>query len=207
MVARSGIPVVNAAFVAVGGGIGSFVTADILRIAGVPTSSIAVLGAIEFPWQTYEYLTRVSQIPRGERLRSDSSSTPGCFWGFPGYSVREAFQERRPTKFAAPLWQVLTEPIFTDYFTPRAGMAFLDMEREARRIGWSEMVVNGQVRMVRRRSGGGYFTILTPPTGTTATRRIAYRSTWVHLAVGYPGLKYLPDLQAYRQTYPDHTAS
>ena len=25
----------------------------------------------------------------------------------------------------------------------------------------------------------------------------------MHLAIGYPGLKYLPDLQAYRQTYGD----
>ena len=26
--------------------------------------------------------------------------------------------------------------------------------------------------------------------GTTATKRVAYRSTYVHLAVGYPGLRF-----------------
>ena len=57
--------------------------------------------------------------------------------------------------------------------------------------------------MVRRRHGGGYFTVLTPPAGAAATKRVCYRSRVVHLAIGYPGLKYLPDLQAYRQTYGD----
>jgi hypothetical protein len=57
--------------------------------------------------------------------------------------------------------------------------------------------------MTRKRVGGGYFTILTPPAGTTATKRVAYRSTYVHLAVGYPGLRFLPDLQEYRQRHED----
>lgn len=34
--------------------------------------------------------------------------------------------------------------------------------------------------------------------GTTATTRVAYRSRFVHIAVGYPGLKFLPDLQTFR---------
>jgi hypothetical protein len=67
------------------------------------------------------------------------------------------------------------------------------------------MVVTGQVRMVRRRAGGGYFTVLTPPEGATPTRRIAYRSQWVHIAIGYPGLKFLPDLQRYRSRYGDYS--
>jgi hypothetical protein len=40
LVARAGIPVVDVPFVSVGGGIGSFVTVDYLRICGVPTSAI-----------------------------------------------------------------------------------------------------------------------------------------------------------------------
>jgi hypothetical protein len=59
--------------------------------------------------------------------------------------------------------------------------------------------------MVRRRAGGGYFTILTPPPGTSPTKRVAYRSSFVHLAVGYPGLKFLPDLQEYRARHGDST--
>ena len=57
--------------------------------------------------------------------------------------------------------------------------------------------------MVRRRNGGRYAASFTPPPGTSATRRVAYRSQYVHLAIGYPGLKFLPDLQEYRTKYND----
>jgi hypothetical protein len=199
-VARAGIPVVDVPFVSVGGGIGSFVTVDSHRISGVPTSAIRVLTQLESPWESYEYLTRVSQIPRGERLRSDSASCPDNIWGFPSYAVREALATRSPR----PLWNVLVEPVLADYYTPRAGQAFESMEREHDRISYADMVVKGQVRMVRRRIGGGYFTILTPAEGTSPTRRVAYRSRFVHVAVGYPGLKFLPDLMAYREAHRDY---
>jgi hypothetical protein len=58
--------------------------------------------------------------------------------------------------------------------------------------------------MVRRRIGGGYFTILTPPEGATRTKRVAFRSSYVHIAVGYPGLKFPPDLVDYRETHRDY---
>ncbi len=54
MVAGAGIPIVDIPFVTVGSGIGSFVTVDYLRIAGVPTSQMRVLGTLDHPWQTYE---------------------------------------------------------------------------------------------------------------------------------------------------------
>ena len=93
-VAAAGIPVLDVPVVSAGGGIGSFVLVDMLRIAGVPTNQIRVLSNLDFPWQTYEYLTRVSQIPRHERLRSDSSGMPDNPWGFPSYAWREARAER-----------------------------------------------------------------------------------------------------------------
>jgi hypothetical protein len=198
MVAQAGIPIVDVPFVTVGGGIGSFVMADYLRISGVPTSSIRVLTPLKSPWESYEYLTRVSQVPRKERLRSDSQSRPDNIWGFPSYALAEGLHGN-----VKALWQVLVEPIWKPYFTPKAGDAFEGMEREMYRIRYPEMVVHGQVRMVRRRLGGGYFTILTPPEGAAATRRIAYRSQWVHVAIGYPGLKFLDDLQQYRTQYND----
>ena len=202
LVARAGIPVVDVPFVSVGGGIGSFVTVDYLRICGVPTSSIRVLTQLEHPWESYEYLTRVSQIPREERLRSDSASCPDNIWGFPSYAVREAFATKSPRR----LYQVAVEPIFDDYYTPKAGHAFTTMEKEYHRISYPETVVKGQVRMVRRRAGGGYFTILTPPENTTPTRRVAYRSRFVHVAIGYPGLKFLPDLMDYRERHRDYSS-
>ncbi len=203
MLSDAGIPVRDVEFVTVGGGVGSFVTVDYLRICGVPPERIRVLTQLDYPWQTYEYLTRVSQIPAGERLRSDSASRPDCIWGFPSYAFSEAFRAKSLRGFIAPLFQVLTEPIFTDYYTPKAGHVFTMLRRESDRIGYDQSFDRGLVRMVRRRNGGGYFTILTPPAGTSKTKRVAYRSRFVHIAVGYPGLKFLPDLQAYRQKYND----
>ena len=199
MVRAAGIPVADVPFVTVGGGIGSFVMADYLRIAGVPTEHIRVLSNSDSPWQTYEYLTRVSQIPGPERLRSDSASRPDNIWGFPSYALAEAVRERN----VRPVWQVLVEPVLADYYTPRVGHVLAGLERETKRIGYHQMLAKGQVRMVRRRHGGGYFTVLTPRAGTTRTKRVAYRSQFVHLAVGYPGLKFLPELQAFRTEHRD----
>ncbi len=56
---------------------------------------MAVLGINDQPWQTYEYLTRVSQVPRGERLRSDAGSNPDNIWGFPSYAIREAWAGKK----------------------------------------------------------------------------------------------------------------
>ncbi|WP_372492121.1 hypothetical protein [Kineosporia corallincola] len=200
LLARAGIPVVDVPFVTVGGGIGSFVLADYLRVMGVPAESIRVLSNLDRPWQTYEHLTRVSQIPGPERIRSDSQSMPDNLWGFPSYAMREAVAERS----LKPVWNVLSEPVLSNYYTPRVSQVFRGMQREHDRIGFGDMLVKGTVRMVRRRHGGGYFTILTPPAGTTATKRVAYRSRFVHLAVGYAGLKFLPDLQRYRSDTGDH---
>lgn len=202
-VAVSGIPIVDVPFVTIGAGIGSFVTFDYLRIAGVDKADIRVLGINDTPWSTYEYLTRNSQIPRKERLRSDSASTPDNIWGFPSYAVREAIAAKGLKATFAPLWNVLTEPILANYYTPRAGHAFESMERETARVGYFDCLDKGLVRMVRRREGGGYFTVLTPPAGTSPTARIIYKSRWVHIAVGYPGLKFLDDLQAYRDRHHD----
>src|SRR3954454_24966843 len=86
-VAAAGIPMRDIPFVTVGGGIGSFVTLDYLRIYGAPLDQLCVVSYIDNPWQTYQFLTRVSQIPRPERIRSDSSSRPDNIWGFPSYAV------------------------------------------------------------------------------------------------------------------------
>lgn len=206
MIARAGIPVVDIPFVTIGGGVGSFVMVDYLRIAGVPVTDLKVLTGLDYPWQTYEFLTTVSQIPPTEILRSDSASCPDNIWGFPSYAVRSAFDKRERVadgNWFAPLWNVLTENVFVDYWTPKSGQVFRAMQKEADRIDYWSTIERGQVRMVRRRFGGGYFTILTPPPGTKATKRVAYRSRFVHVCVGYPGLKFLDDLQEYRQTYDD----
>jgi hypothetical protein len=200
MLQQAGIPIVDVPFVTVGGGIGSFVTTDYLRIAGVPADQIRVLSNLDFPYQTYEYLTRVSQIPDHARIRSDSSSRPDNIWGFPSYALAETAKQ----KTLSHLVHLLLEPVWADYWTPLRSTVFKSIDRESKRIGYDKMRVKGVVRMVRKRYGGGYFTILTPPEGTSPTKRVAYRSRFVHLAVGYPGLRYLPDLQEFRERYQDY---
>lgn len=200
MVAAAGIPIFDAPLVSVGGGLGSFTLVDVLRIQGAPPSAIRVVSLSDQPWQTWQYLTRVSQLPAHERIRSDAGARPDNIWGFPSYAMHEAWRERSPKL----VWQVLTEPVLSDFFSPRAGTVFSTVQREAERISYPDMLAKGQVRMVRRRGGGGYFTVLTPPAGTMPTKRVAIRSRYVHLAVGYPGLKFLDDLQEFRAAYNDY---
>ncbi|WP_253776564.1 FAD/NAD(P)-binding protein [Goodfellowiella coeruleoviolacea] len=196
LVHESGIPVVDVPFLTVGGGMGSFAMIDCLRIAGVPTNQMKVLTNLRHPWENYAYLTGVSQLPPHYRIRSDASSMPDNIWGFPSYAVRRAFRSRSPRGFIAPLWNVLTENVFTDYWTPLAGEVFDGMRREADRVGYWDCVAHGQARMVRRRAGGGYFTVFT--TQGAHKQRVVYRSGYVHLAVGYPSIRFLPDMQDYR---------
>ncbi|TMR96751.1 hypothetical protein [Nonomuraea basaltis] len=195
LVESAGIPVYDMPLVSVGGGLGSFTLVDVLRVSGVAASAMRVLSNSDSPWQTWEYLTRVSQLPAHERIRSDSGARPDNIWGFPSYAVQEAWQERS----LKPLLQVLTEPLMADFYSPKSAMVTWSVRREADRIGYWEMLAKGQVRMVRKRLGGGYFTVLTPPSGSGPTKRVVLRSRYVHLAVGYPGLKFLDDLQEFRQ--------
>jgi hypothetical protein len=202
MVAGAGIPVRDVPFVSVGGGMGSFVTVDYLRIAGdVPAEDIRVLSNLAHPWETYEYLTRVSQLPRARRIRSDSASRPDNLWGFPSYALQEAWQ----TRSLKPLTQVFLEPDFADFYTPVLGTVLDGIAREADRIRYGEMLVRGEVQVVRRRAGGGYFSLLSPAAadGTAAPGHVAFRSRDVHLAVRYHGQRFLTDMQPYRERMND----
>ena len=195
-----GIPVFDVPFVSVGGGIGSFAMVDTLRIAGVPSDSIRVISDVVDPTTTYDYLASNSQIRLEHRLRSDSSSVIDCIWGWPGYALRESWQTKQP----GPAAQVLVEPIAADYYTPKAGQVYRSVGREANRISWVEMISAGVARHVRRRDEGDYFVLFTPPAGSYTTKRVAYRTRYVHLAVGYPGVRFLPDLQDYRRLHEDY---
>ncbi len=199
MVAEAGIPISDVPMVTAGGGFGSFVLADHLRVAGMPKSHLRAVTPLPAPYHQYRHLAACSQIPDDSRLRSDSASCPDNLWGFPSYALREAWER----KSLGPIFGVATEPVLTDYFTPRAEQVYRTTEKEARRIGWGEMTVAGRVRMVRKRRGGGYFVLVTPPPGSSPTARIALRARWVHLSVGYPGVNFLPDLQDYRQATGD----
>lgn len=214
MLTERGIPVIDTPLLSIGGGMGSFTLYHVLRVAGMAPDHYRVVSDIERPYETYKLLCRNSQIPDFERIRSDSGSVMDNIWGFPGYAIRECFDRdfRRQagltgvTKALAPVWQVLNEPIGVDYYTPMAGQVFKSVDREMQRLDWSSRLVPGTARHVRRRVGGGYLTIVTPRAGTSPTPRIAVRSRFVHVSIGYPGLRFLPDLQAYRSTHNDVTS-
>jgi hypothetical protein len=71
------------------------------------------------------------------------------------------------------------------------------------RIGWRKMLDPGRVVVVRRRAGGGYFALLMRQAPGDRERPVAYRSRHVHLALGYPGVRLLPDVRRYRGAFGD----
>lgn len=200
MVADAGVPTHDMPIVTVGGGIGSFVTVDYLRVAGaVPASDIQVISNLSHPWQTYQHLATVSQIKPHNRIRSDAASRPDNIWGFPSYALSEAARERS----VAPLLQVLLEPVFADFYTPRLQDVMGSIQREARRIRYWDMLERGDVEVVRKRAGGGYF-VVHADRRAAEPKLTAVRCRDVHLAVGYPGLRFLPELRRYRAAQDFH---
>ncbi len=198
MVSGCGIEIADCRIAAVGGGLGSFALVDFLRITGLGVADIRVLSNLSAPYETFAARAGASQIRFRDRIRSESSATIDNIWGWPGYALREAVTERA----LAPLWKVVTEPLLSEFFTPRLRTVVAGLRREAARIGWDEMLVIGQAERVRRRANGGYFVLVRPcdhPSGGT----IAYRCQHVHLAVGYPRPRLLPDLLAFREQNAD----
>lgn len=198
-------PIHDVDLVSIGGGLGSFAFVDTMLIAGIPRSSVKVLTNLATPYGKYRELARRSQIPTNSRLRSDSASTMGNIWGFPGYALREAASASGLRGRFGPVLNVTTEPLLADFFTPKAGQMYKSVDREAKRIGWEDFLARGTVRAVRKRQEGGYFVAHTP-TGSSSNppHREIYRCKYVHVAIGYPALKLLPDLQDFRDHYPEH---
>lgn len=185
--------VVDVPIVSVGGGLGSFALVDFLRITGVRTADIRVLSPLPAPYSTFAERAAASQLRPRDRLRSDSSSRIDNVWGWPGYALSEALAERT----ARPLLKVLAEPVFTEFFTPTVSGVVSGLDREANRIGWDEMVVPCWALAVRRRPAGGYL-VVTRPLGPNGAP-VVYRTSFVHLALGYPAARALPDLAEFRR--------
>ncbi|NNF57007.1 MAG: FHA domain-containing protein [Rhodothermaceae bacterium] len=198
----TGVPIEEKAYVAIGGGLGSFIWVDYLRVYGVPTEGICVVGLEAKPHGRYERLCINSQIPYHERLRSDSASRPDCLWGWPGYAVVEAWNGitgRGNLKDGLrAAWKIFAEPTFTSTYTPVSGVVFDSIDKEARRIGWEQMRQHGRVKAIRKTDDGRYAVAYTVPGDTTDQRHRIVIARYVHVAVGYPGIRLLPDLQAYR---------
>ncbi|HIK07185.1 MAG TPA: FHA domain-containing protein [Trichormus sp. M33_DOE_039] len=198
----TGLPVDECDYLAVGGGLGSFIWSDLLRISGVRAEKIMALGLEPEPYARYKRLCLNSQIPLHERLRSNSDSCPDNIWGWPSYAWREAWHDLttgKPNTALRYLWQVFGEPTFAETYTPRAANVFDSIDREAKRISWNQIYRYGRVRAIRKTDDGRYCVAYSRGQGNHAF----LVSRYIHLATGYPAIQFLPDLQAYREKYQD----
>jgi pSer/pThr/pTyr-binding forkhead associated (FHA) protein len=203
------LPVSYTEYATIGGGLGSFAWADALRVSGVNSADIAALGMDPRPYGHYGNLAHNSQIPDWERLRSNSESTPDNLWGWPGYALREMWGEFKRGHLGAAIklwWQIFGEPTLTDTYTPRISDVFRSIDREAARIGWGQIFRYARVRAIRMTDDGRYvvaYSTRQPGQNNGPAVHSLHLAHYLHLAVGYPALQFLPDLQRYREETGD----
>ncbi len=202
----SGLPVEEVDYLALGGGLGSFIWVDHLRVFGVPAANIRAIGVDPEPQAKYERLCLNSQIPRRERLRSNSISTPDNIWGFPGYASRETWVDLKNGKLGGLkyIFQVFGEPAIAESYTPRAGDVFESIEAEAKRIGWSDIWVAGRIVKIRKTTDGRFAVAYRVPAGhaRSGPRNKILVGKHLHIAMGYPASRYLDDLQDFKREHP-----
>jgi pSer/pThr/pTyr-binding forkhead associated (FHA) protein len=198
---NSGFELEETTYLALGGGLGSFVWVDHLAIFGVPAGEITSIGLEPIPFARYARLCKNSQIPSHERLRSNSDSCPDNIWGWPGYAVRELWGSLKRFEvgnFVRTAWSIYAEPALAQTYTPRAGDVFDSIEREVARIGWDQIWRYGRIRAVRKTDDGRYAVAYTQTTESEGRVNKLMIGSYVHLAVGYPGVRFLRDLENYR---------
>ena len=200
---RSQTPLTEATYLALGGGLGSFAWVDYLRISGAARAQITVIGAESHPYARFQRLCNHSQISGDQRIRSDSGARPDNLWGWPGYAVQEIISLLRQNQWRAAahiVWQILSEPALADMYAPRAQAVYLALEREMERIGWRQMLRQGNVCAVRQTDDGRYVVAYLPAHSHLLHYVVA---PYVHLSLGYAGIHLPPELQTYRHTYRD----
>jgi pSer/pThr/pTyr-binding forkhead associated (FHA) protein len=199
----TGIPVEEVEYTTIGGGLGSFIWVDLLRVGGVSTERIRVLGMEQQPSGRYQQLCLNAQIVPQERLRSPADACPDNLWGFPNYATLEAIRGIAKGKLKSSighLWQVFAEPTLAETYTPKSGDVIAAIDREAARISWRKMIRTAHVQAIRKTTDGRYAIVYTCQQPTDYACTIA---RYVHIATGYPALQFLPDLQAYRDRTQD----
>jgi pSer/pThr/pTyr-binding forkhead associated (FHA) protein len=208
-VSIDGLKVETAEYGTVGGGFGSFAWVDLLRIAGVPATNIAVLSPEKSVYGRYRQLCLNAHVSDSfacakgdrERLRSQSDACPDNIWGFPSYGLREALRKLGRGQFMPGLqilWQLLAEPLLENSYSPVDEQVLQAVDREAARIGWQKMLRYAMVQTIRQTTDGRYALLYSQ--GDSYAILIA---RYLHLATGYPAVEFLPDLQAYRQRSKD----
>lgn len=201
-------------FAAIGGGLGSFMWVDHLRVFGVQANDIRVLGIAgdRRPYSKWGRLCRNSQIPEHERIRSNSISTADNIWGFPGYASREMVRDLLQGRLVGikHILQVFGEPNVTESFTPRLSDIFKSVDKEAQRIGWEDMWVSARVLAVRKTDDERYVIAYRASSESEADTPSAERDRFViarfiQVSTGYPAANFLEDLQKFRYEHPGAT--
>ncbi len=203
---QSGIPTTETTYLAIGGGLGSFIWVDHLMISGVPEQQIVALGLEPKPHARYERLCLNSQIPNHERLRSNSDACPDNIWGWPSYGLREIWHSLGRGQIGNALrvaGQVFGEPVLADTYTPRAIDVYNSIDREARRIGWGRIARYGLAHAIRKTDDNRYVIAYTQINQRQEVVKGLIIARYVHIAVGYPGIQFLADLQDYRDRTKD----
>lgn len=205
---NSGVKLDETTYLALGGGLGSFAWVDYLAICGAAPGQIASIGLDKKPYGRYERLCLNSQIPSHERLRSNSDACPDNLWGWPGYAIREIWGSLKRFKLFSAIyiaWQIFGEPTFANVYTPRARDVFKAIDREAKRIGWWKHIWReGHIKAIRKTNDGRYVVAYTQTDPQTGHREEFFTvAPYLHLSVGYPGVKFLDDLQQYRERTQD----
>jgi hypothetical protein len=166
-----------------------------LRVAGVAAADIRVVSPVTDPAESLRSLCRAEKLDEHHRLRSDSAARIDSMWGFPGYALEESVVRRSPR----PMWRVFAEPIAAEVFTPLSGHVYHGITAEAQRLGWASMLKPGRVSMVRPRRDGGFFSLVEDDGHCCSV----IRSRYVHLGLGYAGLRLTDELTRYRGRHGD----
>ncbi|MDX1521876.1 MAG: hypothetical protein R3264_09630 [Anaerolineae bacterium] len=201
---QSGLPLEETTYLTIGGGLGSFTWIDHLLIHGADPAHLACIGLGSKPYARCRRLCHNSQISDDQRLRSDSGATPDNIWGWPGYALREIWADLaqgRVGRAARLSWQIFSESL-TEPFTPKAGNVFASIDREARRIGWDTLWRFGRVQAIRQTTDGRYVVVYDQSTPRKHRPKLMV-AAYLHIALGYPQLRFLPDLQNYRANTGD----
>jgi pSer/pThr/pTyr-binding forkhead associated (FHA) protein len=199
-------PLEETSYLTLGGGIGSFVWVDHLVICGVKPEDIIAIGVEPKPYTRLQRLALNSQISPEERLRSNSEACPDNIWGWPGYAVREMWQELKRgnlSQVARIGWQLFGEPDLAETYTPLSRDVFNAIERESARIGWDRIWRFGRVRAIRKTDDERYVVAYSQTRPGEGRVHKLILTPYLHLAVGYPAVRFLPDLQRYREETHD----
>lgn len=143
-------------FVTIGGGIGSFCYHSALRIHGVASNDIAVITPHKKPYHQFKIYCDEIDL---DKLRSDSSSRPDNFWGFPGYGLQKAIhliKQGEILKGLRILFQLFMEPFLVSYYCPTPNDVFKAINKEAKRTDWDKSLHLGKALSLSKLDNGQY---------------------------------------------------